>query len=61
MVEAKSHKKLDIKDSTSLRKLSLLVLKSMSMTVTMSFLDPLEQLYTQQICIWFYKTGTGRI
>ena len=32
-----------------------------AMRVTMSFLTKYEQLGTQQLCIWYYKFGTGRV
>ena len=41
--------------------MGLRVLKSWSMSVTMSFLSRYEQLRTQQICVWFYKFGTSRV
>ena len=32
-----------------------------AMKVTLSYLTQKEQLSTQQICIWFYNVGTGRV
>ena len=32
-----------------------------AMRVTMSFLDPLEQLWMQLICKWYYDIGAGRV
>ena len=40
--------------------LGLRMLKSWSMTVTLSFMTQAEQIQTQQICVWFYTYGTSR-
>ena len=37
------------------------MLKSWSMLVVMSYLQPLEQTKTQHICVWFYNHGTSRV
>ena len=32
-----------------------------AMRFTMGYMTPREQLETQQICVWFYKHGSGRV
>ena len=44
------------------RHLGLRMMQSFSaMRVTMSYLDPLEQLWMQLICKWYYDIGASRV